>query len=110
MWVRTEYKKGILFVRIGGRIDNELYLKKIKWLIEEFGIKFTVINITRINDVSLNNIKNIIKYKNILLKKKHLLLICDENQLRNPLFNKQIPRYKKEIDASSLINRKDAYG
>ena len=54
--VRTEYKKGVLFVRLVGRIDNEGYLKKINWLIEEIGIKFTVLNLTKISNISLENI------------------------------------------------------
>ena len=108
--VRTEYKKGVLFVRLDGRIDNERYLNKIKWLIEEFGIRFTVLNISKINNISLNNTNSIIKYKNELKKKKHHLLICDHNPLRNSLFNKLIPKIENEIDAFSLINRKDAYG
>ena len=49
------------------------------------------------------------KYIQKLKKKKRLLLICDESELRNPLFNKNISRIKNEIEAFSLINRKDAY-
>ena len=108
LWVRTEYKKGILFVRIGGRIDNERYLEKINNLIEEIGIRFTVLNVSKLNDVSLKNINHIKKYIEELKKKERLLLICDESTLRNPLF-KRINKITNEIDAFSLINRKDAY-
>lgn len=107
--VRTEYRKGVLFVRLVGRIDNEGYLKEINELIEEFGIRFIVLNVTDLNDVSLTNISHMKKYIQKLKKKKRLLLICDESELRNPLFNKNISRIKNEIEAFSLINRKDAY-
>ena len=107
--VRTEYKKGVLFVRLIGRLDNEGYLEKINWLIEEFGIKFIVINVTNLDDVSLIDIYHIIKYKQKLKKKKRLLWICDENKIRDPLFKKVIPKLANEIEAFSLIKRKDAY-
>ena len=103
--VRTEYKKGVLFVRLIGRIDNERYLKKINNIIEEVGIRITVLNISKLNNVSLNNINQIIKYKNKLKKKKYILLICDNNTLKNSLYK----RLKEEIEIFSLINRKDAY-
>ena len=104
--VRTEYKKGVLFVRLVGRIDNEGYLERIKWIIEEFGIKFTVLNLTKLNDVSLNNINHIKKYINKLKKKKYSLLICDEKTIRNSLFNNRIPKIQKEEYAFSFIEKK----
>ena len=106
--VRTEYKKGVLFVRLDGRIDNEGYIKKINWLINEIGIKYTVLNISKINNISLNNINNLEKYIKKQKKKKRLLLLCDNKNLRNKLF-KQINKISHEIEAFSLINRKDAY-
>ena len=107
--VRTEYKKGVLFVRLKGRIDNEGYLKSINWIIEEIGIKFTVLNLTNLNDVSLKNINHIKKYIQKLKEKKRLLLICDESELRNPLFSNRMTKITNETEAFSLINRKDAY-
>lgn len=106
--VRTEYKKGVLFVRLRGRINNENYLKKINNLIEEVGIRITVLNISKLNDVSLENINHMISCKNKLEKKKHTLLICDNNILRNSLF-KKIKKITDEIEVFSLINRKGAY-
>ena len=107
--VRTEYKKGVLFVRLVGRIDNDGYLDKLNWLINEMGIKFTVLNVTDLSDVSLKNINHMINSTRELKKKKHLLFICDETNLRNSLFKESVPRLKNEIEAFSLISRKDAY-
>ena len=106
--VRTEYKKGVLFVRLVGRIDNEGYLDKIKWLIEEFGIKITVLNISNLNDITTKNENHMKKYIKKIIKKKHLLFICDENRLRNTILEGNIPKITNEIEAFSLI-RKDAY-
>ena len=109
LWVRTEYKKGVLFVRLVGRIDNEGYLKDINYLIEEIGIKFTVINITKLNDITKDNMSQIITNIKLLKKKKHLLFICDENRLKNKYFIETIPKLNHEIEAFSLIGRKGAY-
>ena len=107
--VRTEYKKGVLFVRLVGRIDNEGYIKKINKLIEEIGIKFIVLNITNLNDITKEDIKQMIINIEKLKKKKHLLFICDEKRLRNNYFIETIPKINNETEAFSLINRKGAY-
>ena len=99
--VKTEYKKGVFFIRLIGRPDNAEYLEKIKDLIEDFGIKYTLLNITKTNSISLNNIKKVI---NTLQLKKHHLIICDEKR------KDQIIPITNEIDAFSLIKRKEEYG
>ena len=106
--VRTEYKRGILFVRLDGRIDNEGYLEDIDDVIDEVGIRFIVLNISNLNDVSLTDVNHIQDYISRLEKKKRLLLICDDNGLRNSLF-KGDSRITKEIEALSFFYRKDAY-
>ena len=109
LWVRTKYKKGVLFVRLIGRIDNESYLKKINYLVEELGIKFTVLNITNLTETTENDMNKLIKNIKILKKKKHLLFICDERRLKNKYFMETIPKINHEKEAFSLINRKGAY-
>ncbi len=99
--VRTEYRKGVLFVRLVGRIDNEGYLENVNKLVNEVGIRFIVLNISKLNDISLESIHHIIKYIKVLKKKKRLLLICDESGLWSPLF-KTIVKITSEIDAFSF--------
>ena len=103
LWVRTEYKRGVLFVRLDGRIDNEGYINKINWLIDKIGIKYTVINLTNINNISITNIDHIYKHIQNQKRKQRLLIICDENNLRNVLFKKEIPKITREQDAFSII-------
>ena len=106
--VRTEYKKGVLFVRLKGRLDNEGYLEKIHDLIEEFGIRIAVLNISRLSNVSLENINYMIKWKNILKRKRHLLFICDDKDSRNSLF-RSVKKISREGDIFAFLNRKGAY-
>lgn len=104
MQFSTEYRKGVLFIRLIGRIDdNAGYLNNIDDLIDDFGIRYIVLNLDNISYVSLESIKHIMKYNNRILKKKKHLLICDSNQRRNRIFKNIIPYIKNELEAFSLI-------
>lgn len=101
--ISTEYRKGVLFVRLVGRINNEGYLENINQLIDSIGIRYIVLNLSNVKDVSLDSIKNIMKYNQKILKKKKHLFICDTSKLRNRLFENTIPELTHEIEAFSLI-------
>ena len=101
--VGTEFRKGILFVRIKGGLDDADYLNEINNIINEFGIKCVVLNLSNIECVSLENIAHIKKYNKEILKKKKYLLICDSNSRRNRLFKNIIPIICSELEAFSLI-------
>ncbi len=101
--ISTEFRKGVLFVRLKGRIDNEGYLERIQTLVDSIGIRYIVFNLNELNDVSLDSIKHIMNYNKILLEKKRKLVICDASNIRNRLFKNIIPNINNEIDAFSLI-------
>lgn len=103
MSVSMEYRRGILFVRLRGRIGADDYLKNIDNLIEDFGIKCVVLNINDLNYVSLDCIDHIIKYNKKILKKKKCLFICDSSKRRNRLFEKDMFNISNELEAFSLI-------
>lgn len=100
--ISIEFRKGILFIRLKRRIDNEIIENIINYLIDYIGIKIIVLNISDINYFSHTDIEHIINYKTNLLKKKTKLIICDGKTKGNYFFNK-IPKINKEIDAFSLI-------
>lgn len=103
MKISTEYRKGVLFIRLIGRLDNSDYLKYINKLIEEIGIQYIVLNLSNVSNISLDSIGYIIRYNNKILKQKKNLFICDNTNFRNNLFEKFIPKLKCEIDAFTLI-------
>ena len=103
MQINTEYRKGILFIRLIGRIDDNEYLTKINDIIDTFGIKYIVLNLDKVKDVSLENIDHIIKYNRKILKKKKLLFICDSNKRGGILSNLKILNISNELEAFSLI-------
>lgn len=100
--IRTEYRKGVLFIRLMGGIDDD-YLNTVNEIVDNFGIRYIVLNITNLNYVSLENISHIVNYNERILKKKKQLLICDSNIKRNRMFRNVIPNIEREIDAFSLI-------
>lgn len=101
--ISTEYRKGVLFIRLVGRADNECFLEDINQLINEFGIRYIVLNLNDLNEVSLDNIEHIMNYNQKILKKKKKMFICDAKKIRNRLFKNIIPNIEREIDAFSLI-------
>ncbi len=101
--VSTEFRKGVFFIRLVGRIDNEGYLDDIDYLINSMGINLIVLNIDHLQDISVENIRRIILYNKEILKKKKVLYLCDNNNIRNRLFQGFIPKIRNEIDAFSLI-------
>ena len=103
MQISTEYRRGVLFIRLIGRNDDNDFLNKINDLIEEFGIKYIVLNISNLKYISLESIKHITNYNNKILKKKKYLLICDSNERMNRIFNNIIPNINNELEAFSLI-------
>ena len=100
--ISTEFRKGIFFVRIVGRIDNEGYLEDINRTIERIGIRNIVLNLNDLKDISLESIKHIMEYNSKILKEKRQLIICDANPIRNRVFY-TIPNISNEIEAFSLI-------
>ena len=102
MQISTEFRKGILFIRIKRRIDNEKIENIINHLINYIGIKIIVLNISNLNYFPLKDIEHIINYQTKILKKKTTLIICDSKHKENLFFGK-IPKINQEIDAFSLI-------
>ena len=101
-YVSSEFRKGVFFIRLKGRIDNEGYLDEVSDLIDYMGFRVIVINISDLNNLSIDNVSKINKYYKKVLKEKRLLYICDSYNIGDNLF-KFIPSLKSEIAAFSLI-------
>lgn len=101
--INVEFRKGVLFVRLRGKIVDDSYLDSINDLIDDMGIRYVVLNIDNLEYVDVNSINHIIDYNRKILKKHRRLLICDTNINRNNIFKNAIPNIKCEIDAFSLI-------
>jgi anti-anti-sigma regulatory factor len=100
--IDTEFRKGIFFIRLNGRIDNYENLDRVNELIEDVGIKYVVLNTSNLHMLDVNTINYIINYNNKILKSKRYLLLCDTNYNRKRIFN-NIPNINYEIEAFTLI-------
>lgn len=101
--ISTEFRKGVLFVRLAGRIDNDSYLESINKLIEDIGIRYVVLNTNNLRAIDVDSINDIIEYNKKILKDQRRLLICDANNSRKRIFSNNIQKISCEIDAFSLI-------
>ena len=101
--ISTEFRKGILFIRIKGRIDNDTLENNINNLVKYIGIKTLVLNTCNLKYFTYTDIKRIINYNNNILKKKTKLIICDNKIKKENFFFEEIPIINREIDAFSLI-------
>ncbi len=69
--VLMEFRKGILFVRLYGILNNETieqFKSEVKEVIISSGIKYVVLNISNIDSVSKEGIKEIKNLRKILKK------------------------------------------
>lgn len=99
--ITTEFRKGILFVRLKGRIGDKNEFHTIDRLIRNIGIRYLVLNINNLNDIDITCVNKIIDYNKLILKNKGQLFICDTKN-RSRLF-KRIPNIQCEIEAFSLM-------
>ena len=100
--IDTEFRKGIFFIRLNGRLDKNENLDKMERIIENVGIKYVVLNTSNLRMLDVNTINYIINYNDKILKSKRHLLICDTNTNRKRIFN-NIPKINCEIEAFALI-------
>lgn len=98
--ISTEYRKGVFFVRIIGRNDNERKIKEILNIIDELGIKKIVFNLKKLDSISVNQIKEINNFKETR-KEKKLFIIYDQKKSR--LFQNFLPNLETELDVFSYL-------
>ncbi len=69
--VLMEFRKGILFVRLFGKLDDktiETFKNEVKEVIIESGIKYVVLNTYNLDEVSKEGVKEIRNLKKIIKK------------------------------------------
>lgn len=66
-----EFRRGILFVRLYGKFDDDaikIFDNEVKEVIIKTGIKYVVLNVNNLEDISQNGIKEIRKLRRIINK------------------------------------------
>lgn len=108
--IDTVYKKGILFVRLYGAINNE-NVEEIKKVLEvsinKVGIKYLLLNFENIYYTNANITSLLKKYSEMLIKKEGKLFICGYEPLikeKTIKINNDICKIQNEFSAFNLIN------
>lgn len=105
--MNTEFRKGVLFIRLIGNLTKDNYLKKEKEvtsLRENIGLKYIVINLDEITSVDLNCLNDLINYYQDIKNNNEILFICEQKKvLSTKLLKNQIPSINKEIEVFNLI-------
>ena len=102
--INLEFRKGVLFVRLNGSLNDKESLDNINSLINEVGLKYIVLNVDKLKCIDVNGINCILDYNNKLINNNGKLLLCESNNIiSNRLFKNKIPYINNEIQAFDLI-------
>ncbi len=108
--IEIEYKKGILFVRLMGEINNKTIknLDVIDNMIKKAGIKYLLINLEKVSIISSNQIDIMIdRYKKLIGNDGKLLICGYYNNSKLKLNIKAIDKIYlsyNELNAFNIIN------
>lgn len=111
--IDMEFRKGILFVRLGGNFSTDsckLLDKELERLVEEDNVRFVTFNVSGLNYIDLDGINTILKYDTALSKIKGMALICgvDNDLVKLRVHNSKVPYYmfetSDELGAINYIN------
>lgn len=96
--VNTEFRKGIMFIRLNGKVDK-LNIDNI--FVNDF--KYVVLNFDNLLSIDSEAIKDIIDYNNEITKNNGKLIIVNKNyNIFTSLF-KNIPVIDSEIKAFNIV-------
>lgn len=107
----TEYRKGILFVRLKGSLNintREILKNKVTDLVTKHGITNLVINLKDVDDIDLNGISEMFNNYLIVHKYAGRSFLCGLNhsidkKVRNSYILNYIPEINSELNAIKVI-------
>lgn len=109
--VDVEYKKGVLFLRLIGKLnsDTKQQLDEVLELVPTIGFKYVMINFEKLYSIDEDGINTIMNSCERLIHSEGKLLVCGYNNLiKLKIENSNILQYaletKNELGAFKLIN------
>ena len=97
--INTEFRKGIMFIRINGSLNKD----NIDF-IEKNDFKYVVFNLDNLLSIDSYAINYIINYNEEVIKDNGKLIICDSNNgLVKNIFKNLIPIIDNEIKAFNFL-------
>jgi anti-anti-sigma factor len=111
--IDIEFRKGILFVRLGGRLDENSSLKLNKELIpiiKDNGIRYVVFNMEHLEYIDLEGIETLKYNYKVILENKGQTLVCGlkpgivKLRINNSRLLNYMYETSNEIAAFNIIN------
>lgn len=110
--IKTEFRKGILFVRLKGNLDKDSVdklNKKVTVLIKENGIRNVVFNFTDLKSIDMKGISTIFYNYELCKKNKGRSFLCGNNKnISSKLKKSRLINYiyetSDELSAIKILN------
>ena len=101
MKIYTEYRSGILFVRLSGSLTRKnanILNKKVTNLIYKVGIRNVVFNVEKVKEIDFKGISLLLYYYELVKRNDGNVFICGENEIvKNTLKYNHVFKYIGEI-------------
>ena len=110
--VGTEFRKGILFVRLKGHLNKDTINKlnkKVTNVVKEGGIRNIVFNFTNLKSIDIKGINSIFYNYELCKNNEGMSMFCGNNDnIRNKLKRSRLVNYvyeiKDELSAMRILN------
>lgn len=111
--INMEFRKGILFVRLGGHLDVnncKMLNNELDDLVSDRSIRFITFNVSDLDYIDVDGIDTILKYDSALSKINGKALICGVNNdlVKLRVHNSRVPydmfETSDELGAINYIN------
>lgn len=111
--VNTEFRKGIMFVRLRGDLTKatiEKLDRKVTSLVEKVGIRNIVLNVSDLKSIDYKGISKLLYNYELCKNNNGRMLLCGnnsriENTLKKSRILKYIAEIKDELCAINTINK-----
>jgi stage II sporulation protein AA (anti-sigma F factor antagonist) len=111
--VETEYRKGILFIRLEGILDKNTSFKlnkEVGSIIDKMGIRYIVFNVENITSIDINGVNALLNQYKLVTNNKGKILVCGlkNNVIPNNAYKSKLLKYideiNNELSAFEIIN------
>lgn len=108
--INMEFRKGILFIRLSGQLNEktvEKLEKEVTELVTENGIRNLVFNLEEVTNIDMKGINALLKNYKVCKKNDGKTLICnlDNSLVKHRIYNSRLLNYMYEAsDEISAIN------
>lgn len=111
MKIYTEYRNGILFVRLSGNLTKETVGKlndKVTNLVNKVGIRNVVFNVEKLNSIDFKGINSLLYNYELVKKNEGRIFLCGNNEKINKALKcghvfKYISEISNELCAMNLM-------